>query len=201
MNLIYRDNCPITGENDLELLHSFKNFPIYMGATLSLGRLETRLCVLDSSTTKEYIFCQANLICESSSQLLKIASAESWQMRSAYNIPNEIFETTDVCFKITGRKEMCVQPWLSRSVLRLPNRFTMQRHGVWLFFSDASNIFLKHASTLEASALTHELTPTKHKHSDFNEFVAHSEAEWGVASTAADENIDQRNSLSDDALI
>ena len=35
MNLIYRDNCPITGENDLELLHSFKNFPIYMGCVNS----------------------------------------------------------------------------------------------------------------------------------------------------------------------
>jgi hypothetical protein len=31
MNLIYRDSCPITGENDLELLHSFKKFPIFMG--------------------------------------------------------------------------------------------------------------------------------------------------------------------------
>jgi len=35
MNLIYRDSCPITGENDLELLHSFKNFPIYMGCVNS----------------------------------------------------------------------------------------------------------------------------------------------------------------------
>ena len=77
----------------------------------------------------------------------------------------------------------------------------MQRHGVRLFFSDPSNIFVKHASTLEAIALTQELTPDKHKHRDFNELMAHSEGEGDVACAAADANIDQRDSLSEDALI
>ena len=31
MELIKRTKCPITNENELELLHSFKNFPVFMG--------------------------------------------------------------------------------------------------------------------------------------------------------------------------
>lgn len=40
MHLIQRNNCPITGENELELLYSFKNFPIFMGCVDSDPRLD-----------------------------------------------------------------------------------------------------------------------------------------------------------------
>ena len=154
-----------------------------------------------SSTARAYMACNISLICESSAHRLKIASAETRQIKSAYKIAREDFEIDDVCFKIIGKNATLAQPWLSRNVLVPSNISRMRRHGVRSDLAHPLKMLPKQPSMCETMALLHKDTlPTPIK-SDLTELIAHSEEHSDAPSRLDDASMDQRFSMKDAILI